>query len=133
MTMIETNENINVPGLGLRRFLIRIHIDENKLLKDELKMIKHAIKEFIENGEQIGDVDFSNYVLEFMYVKEIDLGEAYEAHFIGVLREIEEPGYTCKAVYKIVINYQNYTVDVYDISFIADLENRTPINQLIKK
>ena len=66
--MIETSENINVPGLGLRRFLIRIHIDQNKLLKDELKMIKHAIKEFIENGEQIGDVDFGNYVLEFMYV-----------------------------------------------------------------
>lgn len=130
--MIKLEDKINIPDLGVKKFVINIHVSSDMLLPNEAEFLKQAIREFIQSGEQIGDYDAYNYIIEFMYVKEKEVEDAYEVIVIGILRGIDEPSMNCKAVYKITINYKNLTVDVYDISFIADLENRTRIEELVK-
>ncbi|GEM_PF-5849326 len=129
--MIKLEEKINIPDLGVKKFVINIHVSSDVLLPNEAEFLKQAIKEFIQSGEQVGDYDAYNYIIEFMYIMEKEVENAYEIIIIGVLRNIDEPSINCKAVYKIVINYKNYTVDIYDISFIANLKNRTNIDKLI--
>ncbi len=127
-------ESVNVPGLGSRSFTFEIDIPEDKqVIMNEIRIIVEAVKEFIENGEQLGDVQVGDFIVEFYFLREEDLGEYYRAYYVASIRGVDEPGTECRAVYRIVIDYERQRVLIQDVSALAGLEQRIPIDNVVKK
>ncbi len=127
-------ESVNVPGLGSRSFTFEIDLPEDRqVVNNEIRIIVDAVKEFIENGEQLGDIQVGDYIIEFYFLREEDLGEYYRAYYVASIRGVDEPGTECKAVYRIVIDYEKQRVLIQDASSLAGLEQRTPIENIVRK
>jgi len=112
-------ETVNIPGLGSRSMTFRFTFPEK--FEKEHEIVLRGIKEFIENGEQLGDVDIDNFLMEFFLLREEDLGEFYRAYYIAVLRRIDAPGTECLSVYRFVIDYKDLNVTIDDVSHLANI------------
>ncbi|NPB00014.1 MAG: hypothetical protein GXO10_01430 [Crenarchaeota archaeon] len=112
-------ETVNIPGLGSRSMIFKFTFPEK--FEKEHEIILKGIKEFIENGEQIGDIDIDNFIIEFFLLREEDLGEFYRSYYIAVLRRVDAPGTECVSVYRFIIDYRDLTVTVDDVSNLANI------------
>ncbi|NPA22676.1 MAG: hypothetical protein GXO23_00050 [Crenarchaeota archaeon] len=112
-------ESVNIPGIGSRSVSFRFSFPEK--FEREYEIVMRGIKEFIENGEQLGDVDVDNFIIEFFLLREEDLGEFYRSYYVAVLRRIDAPGTECVAVYRLVIDYRECTVSIDDVSNLAGI------------
>ncbi len=112
-------ENVIIPGLGSRSVMFQFNFAEK--FEKEYEIIMKGIKEFIENGEQLGDIDIDNFIMEFFLLREEDLGEFYKSYYIAVLRRLDAPGTECIAVYRFIIDYQTSKVIVDDVTQLAGI------------
>jgi len=58
-------DSVTIPGLGSRSMTFKLNFPEK--FENEYKVVIDAIKYFIENGEQVGDVDIGNFIVEFFF------------------------------------------------------------------
>ncbi len=112
-------EKVNIPGLGSK--VVEFHFNFPEKVEKEHDIITKGIKELIEQGEQIGDIDIENFIIEFFLLREEDLGEFYRSYYIAVLRRIDAPGTECVAVYRFVIDYKQCKITIDDVSNLAGI------------